>query len=113
MSLGLRTSGRATDTALDAHHADRAAADHRARDQRHRHDQQHVGRVAVAANPLEFLNQGFKGYAAKQGQTEADAMLKDYQGRRTGMLKNLQANQMVRQYPNLGLPEQDTNPYGM
>jgi len=74
------------------------------------------GRVQVAANPLEFLNQGLQGYAAKQMGGETDAAGRAMKQRRLDSLGKLRQSwgQPAAGAGAYGAPEDPTqaNPYG-
>src|SRR5690606_34764549 len=82
----------ATGLVAHAQHADRAAADHRAGDQRQRQDHQHVGRVAVAAQGARDVAV-IARIAHRRGQDAVDedrpAVLVDLVLDRLGVLRDL------------------------
>ncbi len=71
------------------------------------------GRMQIAANPLEFLNQGLQGYAAKQMGGEADATGKALKQRRLDSLGAMR-KQWMPQQADTGIvpPAGGGSPYG-
>jgi hypothetical protein len=69
------------------------------------------GRMQVAANPLEFLNQGLQGYAAKTMGDKADVTGREQKQRRLEALGNMR-KQWMPQQPGIVPPAGGASPYG-
>jgi hypothetical protein len=57
-------------------------------------ESRNAGRSVVAANPLEFLNQGLQGYAARKGQETSDMAMRDMSARRMKALEDMRQRMM-------------------
>ncbi len=71
-----------------------------------------TGRVAVAANPLEFLSSVGSGYGAIKQDQQADAAAKAYKDKRMGALEGLRGRMSPQRQTGIVPPAGGGSPYG-